>query len=236
MVTFYFDPSIDHHHRLPVSIGGLFPAYYLATQEPADARALFEAALAEMGLADRSAPLSPPGPRGTALCIHLAREWGLHALAAALTEAADEQFEPSWDRSRGEFTWGFGLDEEHPRGQHNAAMAAAEVMTEGAWWRVANTGAGGRFDEPTVTGVDFPDLTLTQAWWDDDRRHLVLATAPSSDAVVGRPTTFRVSKLGDPTSWTVDARDGAPVTTRVVEGDLEVHTTLGTHNLLVRLA
>jgi hypothetical protein len=232
-VTFYYDPTIDVHHRLPVSIGGLFPAYYLAAQEPADARALFSASLAEIGLVDPPDALSPPGPRGTALCIHLAREWGLHALADALTQAADTHFEPTWDRGRCEFTWGFGLDEEHPRGQHNAAMAAAEVMTEGAWWRLANTDARERFDQPSVTGVDFPDLTLTQAWWDAGRRHLVLATAGRNDAVVGRPTRFRISALGDPWNWVVDAH-GAPVTTRVDEGELEVHTTIGSHRLVVR--
>jgi len=32
-------------------------------------------------------------------------------------------------------------------------MAAAEVMTEGAWWRLANVASEARFGEPTVVGV-----------------------------------------------------------------------------------
>ena len=233
-MTFYYDPTIDYHHRLPVGIGGLFPAYYLATQQPADARALFDAGRAQIGLADPSGHVSAPGPRATAIVLHLAREWGLHDLAGALSQAADASFAPTWDTDLGEFTWGFGYGEEHPRGQHNAAMAAAEVMSEGAWWRVANTGPGERFTQPTVEGVDFPDLTLTQAWWDADHATLHLRTAPRNDAVVGRPTTFRVTNLGDARAWTVDTADGMPLTTSASGGDLEVTTTIGTHQLLVR--
>jgi len=235
-VTFYYDPTIDYHHRLPVSLGGLFPAYYLATQQPADARALFEAALFQMGLTDLGAPIAPPGPRGTAIVIHLAREWGMAALADALGQAADERYEPTWDREGGEFTWGFGLDEEHPRGQYNAAMAAAEAMTEGAWHRLAQVLPSERFNQPTVTGIDFPDFTLTQAWWDGERRRLVLTSTGRAEADTRKPTTFRVTNLGDPSGWTVEAEDGGPVESSAVDGDLEVRTTIGTHRLVVRRA
>ena len=182
------------------------------------------------------APIAPPGPRGTAIVIHLAREWGMAALADALGQAADERYEPTWDREGGEFTWGFGLDEEHPRGQYNAAMAAAEAMTEGAWHRLAQVLPSERFNQPTVTGIDFPDFTLTQAWWDGERRRLVLTSTGRAEADTRKPTTFRVTNLGDPSGWTVEAEDGGPVESSAVDGDLEVRTTIGTHRLVVRRA
>ena len=65
--------------------------------------------------------------------------------------------------TRGEFTWGFELDEPHPRGQYNGTMAAAQVATEQAWTRLATVGPGTRFTEPTVVDVDFPTVALTRS-------------------------------------------------------------------------
>ena len=234
-MTFYYDPSIDYHHRLPVGWAGLFPAYFLAPQKPVEARALLDAALAQRGLPG-TAPVELPGPQRTPLLIHLAREWNLSRLADTLGTAADEQYEPTWDLERGEFTWGFGLGEEHPRGQFNASMAAAEATSEGAWWRLFNLRSQGRFTEPTVVGIDFPDLALTQASWDADRRLLFLATAPRSDRVVGRPTTFRLTNLGDASAWAIDSGDGTPTAITRADADLEVTTTIGEHRFTARRA
>jgi hypothetical protein len=233
-VTFYYDPEIDYHHRLPVGWAGLFPAYFLAPQKADEARALLEAGLAQRGLSGGHRPIELPGPQRTPMLIHLAREWGIADLGTALQEAADEQYEPAWDASSGEFTWGFGLGEEHPRGQFNGAMAAAEAMSEGAWWRLFNESPGARFEQPTVTGVDFPALTLTQAWWSTERDQLLLATEPATDDVLGQPTSFRITNLADPAGWTVASPDGLPVTTAVVETALEVTTAIGEGRLVVR--
>jgi hypothetical protein len=155
---------------------------------------LFLAALAQAGIADPGVSL--PGPQRTPMIIHLAREWALDDLADRLRQAADAEYEPTFDAERGEFTWGFRLGEDHPRGQFNASMATAEIMTEGAWWRLFNNGPASRFREPTVTGIEFPDLTVTQAWWNVPTQRLLVATAPRNTRVVGRPTSFRVSNLG----------------------------------------
>ncbi len=48
-------------------------------------------------------------------------------MEARLAAAIEASYEPSWDMTRGEFTWGLGLDEPHPRGQFNAFLAAAEA-------------------------------------------------------------------------------------------------------------
>jgi len=109
-------------------------------------------------------------------------------------------------------------------------MAAAEVMSEGAWSRLFDTAPRDRFTEPTVEGIDFPDLALTQAWWDSGRRRLVLATSPRNDALIGRATSFRLTNLPDPSAWTVEADGAATARTTVAGGSmLEVTTTIGEH-------
>jgi hypothetical protein len=226
MATFYYDPIIDYHHKLPLAVSGALVTYYLAGQRRGDARELFDASLTQLGLDAIDGPIAPPGPRPTGVGLLLAKDWGMTELAAALQASADEHLEPTWDHARGEFTWGLQLGEEHPRGQYNAALAAAEAVTPDAWHRLATTTGGTRFDEPTVVGVDFPAVALTRAWWDGSR--LELATAPIREADPGVRTTFRVTNLGDPTRWrAVEGRGGAPVDLRVVGRELEVTVPAG---------
>src|SRR6476469_2496937 len=155
----------------------------------------------QLGLWEPSGPVSLPGPRTSATALWLAREWELSAMAEALDEAIDAQYQPTFDPARGEFTWGFELDEEHPRGQYNGTMAAAQIATPGSWWRLANVGPGSRFSEPTVEGVEFPSVCLNQAWWDPDRQTLVIGMTPANDDLIGRPTTMRVINLDEPNRW-----------------------------------
>ncbi len=233
MVTLYYDPTIDYHHVVPIKHGGVLLAYYLAPQRPAEARALFDAACAQMGLLDLAPPLSPLHPRSAAGALHLAKEWGLGNLADALQTAADEHYQPSWDHDRGELTWGFGLDEPHPRGQYNGTMAAAEAMSQNAWWRLANAGPGERFDEPTVEGVDFPTLTVTQAFWDAANNELYVSTAPMNEDVVGQPTSFRVTQL-PARAWTVDTLEGPPATAEHDRSALTITAQLAAARYRVR--
>ena len=231
--TFYFDPIADVHHRLPAFAGSTFVAHYVAAQVPADARALWDSARAQMGLIDP--PFSPTlDPRGAALYLFLAKEWDLPELAAAVIRDADERHQPTWNRDAGEFTWGFGLDEAHPRGQWNAAMAAAEANSPGGWWRLANEYDAGRFDQPAVVDVDFPTVVPTQAWWDDATQRLVVSLAPQNDAVVGQPTSFRIINLPDPAAWSARGTNGVAVTSRTAGNGLRVETTVRHLSLEVR--
>lgn len=231
-VTLYYDPVIDEHLQVP-SIMGNIPAIYLAPQVPDEARRLWDAGLAQAGLLAVTGPVPALGPRLTAWTLFLAREWGVHDLAEALQAAADRQYQPTWDRERGELTWGFELDEVHPRGQYNATMAAAEVVTEGAWWRLANVPSTDHFAEPTVCDVDFPTVALTRAEWDRAARTLHLTTQPMNDTVEGRPTTFRVTGLDDPQHFTARAAEGAPVEAEPEGPELIVRTVVGRHDIAV---
>jgi hypothetical protein len=230
-VTLYYDPIEDVAHEIP-TFAGMVPAIYLAPQVPDGARRLFEAGMRQLGLWEPDGPVTLPGPRASATSLWLAREWGLDRIDAALAAAIDATYQPTFDPATGEFTWGFELDEEYPRGQYNGTMAAAQIATRDSWWRLANVGPGTRFDEPTVEGVDFPTVALDRACWDTERRELTIGIVPANDELVGAPTTFRVIHLDDPTRWTARAA-GAEPSVRVVDDGIELTTTVGRYELRV---
>lgn len=233
MVTFYYDPIIDEHLEVPAAAGGAIPAIYLAPQVPDEARRLWDIARAQLGMLDITGPVPVIGPRFSALALLLARNWAVTDFAEALQTACDEHYPPTWDDERGEVTWDFGLGEPYPRGQYNATMAAADAMTEGGWWRLGNVSSARRFDEPTVSGVDFPTVALTQAEWHDQEHRLQLALDPMNESVVGQPTSMIVSGLDDPTTYAVRSAAGARVDVEFRGPDLVLHTQVGRHSLLI---
>jgi hypothetical protein len=226
-VTLYYDPLLDVHHKLPVMVA-VINALYLAPQRPDEARRLFDAGVGMLGALGEGPP-TVIGERSTGVALLLAREWGLDDTGARLAAGVEASYEPTWDRARGEFTWGFGLGEAHPRGQFNAIMAAAEAVTPGAWTSLATEAPPPEPGE--VVGVDFPIVSLREAFWRDGS--LNLSTSPMNDAVVGRPTSWRVIGLADPARWTATTLDNVPVETRVEAGDLVVETVVGPHAYLV---
>jgi hypothetical protein len=219
-VTLYYDPILDVHHEVPVMFG-MIPAIYLAPQVPDEAQRLFRAGLTQMGIWETTGAVGAEPPRTAALNLWLAKEWNLEWLAEPLATAIDDTCEPTWDATRGEFTWGFQLDEPHPRGQYNGTMAAAQVATEGAWWRLANTDAGTRFTEPTVTDVDFPAVALRDAHWDANTATLTITPVGVTDDPRAR-TTMRVTNVGDPAHWSVAGALASAVQLRVHNDGLEV--------------
>jgi len=70
-------------------------AYYAAPQAPEDAKRLFEAACASMGLADGANPVPLPlrAARGYPSALVLAREWGLKDLEQRLVDAIEASYE-----------------------------------------------------------------------------------------------------------------------------------------------
>jgi len=229
-VTLYYDPLLDVHHRLPVFVS-VINALYLAPQRLDEARRLFDAGLGMLGAIGDGPPMVV-GERLTGVGLLLAREWGLDDTAARLAAGADASYEPTWDRERGEFTWGFALDEPHPRGQFNAILAAAEAVTPGAWTALANSPPPA--SAPEVEGVDFPTVALRQAAWRDGRLHVSMS--PMNDDVAGAPTSWRVTGLDDPARWSARSNGDVPVSTRVEADDLVVDTVVGNHAYVVEPA
>jgi hypothetical protein len=219
--TLYYDPILDVHHEVPVAFG-MIPAIYLAPQVPDEARRLFRAGMTQQGLWETTEPITAPAPRGSALNLWLAREWDLHWLAEPLAAAIDDTSEPTWDTARGEFTWGFQLEDAHPRGQYNGTMAAAQVARSRSWWRLANVGSGTRFDEPTVVDVDFPAVALRQAEWDAASSTLTVTPVGIGTTENAQRTSFRITNIGDPTRWAPHGPAGVDAQLRPSGADLEV--------------
>jgi len=226
LVTMYYDPLLDVHHKIPISpmVGTVT---YLLPLVPEDARRLFDGALAQLGDLEDDIPVAVrSNPLSAGTLLHAAREWGLDDLAKRLQAACDESLEPTWDRERGEFTWGCRLNEEYPRGQFNALLAAGEANSKGAWTRIATQPMPD--DEAVVEGIDFPMVALSEARWVDDELHLTLS--PQNETVTGQQTSFRVIRLDEPSAWTVSG----PATSEVDGRDLMVTTQVGEHSLIVR--
>ncbi|MGI9594768.1 MAG: hypothetical protein ACR2QK_01330 [Acidimicrobiales bacterium] len=221
MTTMYYDPTLDVHHRVPAAMA-MTTSYYAAPQAPDDARRLFAAACASMGL-DREPKLPLRAARGVPSGLVLAREWGMSELEERLSAAIEASFEPTWDRQSGEFTWGMGLNEEHPRGQYNAFLAAAEAAGPGRWERLS---AGPLEPCPQVVDVDFPTVALTRAEWHRGALHLTLAPLEEDP---NRFTQFRIVGV-EPRLWYLSGIEGTTmdvtpnsviVRAPLVNGDLE---------------
>ena len=192
---------------------------------PEEARRLFDAAAARAGISS-SGLTNLRDHRINAIAWFLSREWGLDELEAAIRSGLDANYEPTWDRARGEFTWGLGLAEEYPRGQYNGFLAAAEVVSPGAWALLSEAPLAKQ--RGLIEGVDFPTLALAEARWEENVLRLRLH--PQNDAVEGQPTRFRITGLDDPGRWQVegDARLASQA------GDLVVETSIRDHRLTLR--
>jgi hypothetical protein len=201
--------------------------FYLAPQVPEEARRLFDAAAADAQISSEGIA-NLAGHRINAIAWVLAREWGLTELEAAIRAGLEESYEPTWDRARGEFTWGLGLAEEHPRGQYNGFLAAAEVVSPGAWASVSEAPLPKQ--RGLVTGVDFPTLALAEARWEEGALRLRLQ--PQNEEVLGQPTRFRITGLDDPGQWRIEG-DARVILKR---GELVVETTVRDHRLTLRPA
>ena len=162
-------------------------------------------------------------PTAGPMLLQQAGEFATPEVKARIWEAADDQADPDWNTERGEFTLGFGLGEPHPRGQLNARAMAGWVCRPGAWSAIFNEPNLDKFDEPTVSDVDFPRVALSEARWDGTALHL--AAHPQNDAV--RDTTTEVTVTGLPSdgAWRVgdqpvDVVDGSTVVALVADNQL----------------
>jgi hypothetical protein len=196
--------------------------FYLAPQVPAEAKRLFAAAAANAGItADGVADVG--SHRINAIALFLSREWGLKEFEAPLVDVLETNYEPTWDPERGEFTWGLGLGEEHPRGQYNGFMAAAEAVTPGAWTALSEAPMS---PQPgLVEGVDFPTLALAEAHWEAGA--LRLGLKPQTSRAIGQPTQFKISGLQEPSHWRVEGEARATVR----GSDLMIDTTVKDHRI-----
>jgi hypothetical protein len=210
--------------------------FFLAPQHYEDAQRLYEWSVPH--LFEYSDPhrlrAQLADPRNFAVGLLIARELGDSARYQALYALAEQHGEPTWDRARGEFYYRFGLGEPYPRGQANALMLAAEAGGKQAWWRIFNQPNLRKFDQPTVSGVDFPRLGISQASYDADQDLLAVSTYAADPWMAGTQTTFTVERLREPTQARV-LRDGQVYDGWRVSGDdrVEIKAEVQDHAYLV---
>ena len=90
-----------------------------------------------------------------------------------------------------------------------------------------------KFVDPTIHGVDFPTMCLSQASFDTERRTLVAASDAGLPAKAGQPTTIRVGNV-PPGACSVEV-DGEPSSDwRAADGEMEISTTVGEHRFVIR--
>jgi len=162
----------------------------------------------------------------TALTLSFANELGDTATVQKLRAYAEAHYEPTWDREAGEFYYLFGLREPYPRGQYNSNLMISEVAGAGAWSRLFNQPNLEKFEEPTACGVKYPEMGLSQAYYDRNRRTLVLETYPVTQSTIGKPTSFRIKHLTQPGNCTVLADNVPYGLSSVRDGELEITTTV----------
>ena len=211
----YYDPVVDEHvGRGPIGI--IAPTWYFAPQRPEIAQAGWNTVAMLNGVLSDEPITGLDGPDRATMLLQFAGEFADPATKQRIWEAAEDHIEPTWDREAGEFTLGFGLGELHPRGQWNARAMAGWVCTEGAWSRIFNAPNLAKFDEPTVEGVDFPRVALSEARWDGTALHL--AAHPQNAASKGISTKLRVTNLASTNGW-VMTRSGGETVALSTEGD-----------------
>lgn len=235
----YYDPLEQVAHVMPGQGSALMMLESTPGMYPADRdhmQSLYEMAMRQLGWSDPRKPivrlLADPRPVGRAL--FLAREFGDHVTESRLRAIVEQEFEPrTFGDEHDRFGYWFGLeDTPWPRGQLMGIFMMSQVGEPGAWWRIFNEPNLVKHSEPTVEGVDYPDLGITEAHNEDGV--LWVRTCAGTPSRRGAATSWRVSKLPDPAavSVTCDGQDFQAV--RVV-GDDAVEITCDIDDHLFRL-
>ncbi len=229
-MALYYDPIVGHAHMAGPA-GGLAPSFYILPQDRALAERLYRAGIEALGWRDRDRDIQVGDPRMPSLVLTLARELGDTEVENRLRELAEQRFEPrSFGDEGSEFGYWFGLGEDYPRGQLSGLMICADVGEPGAWSRVFEQPQLAKFDQPTVTGVDFPRLGIAAARNDLERAVLEVRSYAAEPAARGAETRFRVVKLADPAA--VEVRLGGDLYPRwraLGEESIEIETTVDDH-------
>jgi hypothetical protein len=116
-----------------------------------------------------------------------------------------------------------------------ALLAMLDAGAPGGWRRLFTAPNVAKFDQPTVTGVDFPSLGLSRAVYDAAAGELHLRTYAATPADAGRPTTFRITRVAHPERLQVRCDGAAFAEWDVVAPDeVELRLDIGDHDLSVR--
>ena len=196
--TFYYDPLIDHLQTAPPSFG-LAIGFYMMPQEPVFAEFLYRASTRFMQWDNPQTPIMDmPDPRLLVLGLTLAKEFGDAVVYTRLRDYVENHFEPRFfGDDGGEFGFWFHFGEEWPRGQLSALAMIAEVGTQGAWRQLFENPNLDKFHEPAIEGVDYPALSIAQAYNDKQAGFLQTTLFSGNSGQKGQKTHFHVKNLPD---------------------------------------
>jgi hypothetical protein len=228
-ITSYYDP-IEKFHFGASAAGGLSTAHLMHPQNPELARLLYE------GTANASGWRTGTGDiRANTTGLVMARELGDDVAYARLRAAAEREYEPRvFGEHQEQFGWFFNNKEGFPRGQGSAMLMAAEIAGHGDWSRAFEARHLDKHTAPTVEGIEFPSLGVSQAWNDRATGTLHVVTYAAAPDKRGTATRWRVTNLPG-TANLVVRLNGQPFTRFAVVGPrtIEITSTIDAHQFQI---
>ncbi|MXY90155.1 MAG: twin-arginine translocation signal domain-containing protein [Gammaproteobacteria bacterium] len=228
-MTTYYDPLENFKVNAPSAAGaGAGVAFHLLPQSPELATQIYEAMVETLGWRDPRREIE-----SNSYGLTIARALGDNTVVERLTAAAERGFEPRWfGEEMDRFGWWFNLGEDWPRGQRSAEMMVNEIG-EGDWITAFQANHLDKYDAPTVEGVDFPNLGVSQAWNDRDSGVLFVSTYAADPSRRGEATSFRITNLPD-ASQAVVLQDGASLEVEAADANsIVVRSDIGNHRLQI---
>ncbi len=246
----YVDRDIPYVMNEPHQQMGAFfvgPAMQLIPNEPEWATQIYEGMFQQFGRQDDDGLhiVWPPALTGTNLsggdlpdfigtagALTYAREVGDVERAEALESWMSKHGGLTYED--GEFYVTFGLEEEWPRGIPNAWATLGYIGGAGSIRKMYNEPNFAKFDQPSIVGVDYPGVNVTQASYDPVKDALIVSIAPGA-ATPGAETTFTATQL-TPGSTREVLLDGQPFTdwSAAGPGQIVIRTTVAERTFVIR--
>lgn len=224
-MTSYYDP-IEKFHAGGGVAGGLNAAHLFLPQNTELGRQIYEAAAEAAGWRTAAGDI-----RGNSTAMVMAKDLGDDVAYRRLADAAERENDPRvFGEHQEQFGWFFNNKEGFPRGQSSAMLMAAEVAGPGDWTRVFQVPNLDKYAAPTVEGVEFPTLGVSQAWNDKASGILHVVTYAAAPEKRGAATRWRVTNLPSVTNLTLRL-NGQPFTRFATVGPrtIELMTTVDTN-------
>jgi hypothetical protein len=220
-ITSYYDP-IEKFHYGASAAAGLGTAHLMQPQNPELGRLLYE------GTANALGWRGTGDVRANTTGLVMAKELGDDMAYQRLRAAAEREYEPKvFGEHQEQFGWFFNNKEGYPRGQGSAMLMAAEIAGPGDWTRAFEARYQDKYTAPTVEGIEFPSLGVSQAWNDRSTGILHVVTYAAAPEKRGTATRWRVTNLPNTDNVTVRL-NGQPFTRTAVvgPGTIELTTTI----------
>lgn len=225
-ITSYYDP-IEKFHFGASAAAGLNTAHLMVPQNPELGRLLYEGAANAAGWRTGTGDI-----RGNPTGLIMAKELGDDVAYRRLAAAAEREFEPKvFGEHQEMFGYFFNNKEGYPRGQQSALLMAAEIAAgPGDWTHAFEARYLDKYTAPTVEGIEFPSLGVSQAWNDRATGTLRVVTYAAAPDKRGAATRWRVTNLPSVTNLTIRL-NGQPFSRFAVVGPrtIELTSTIDAH-------